>query len=239
MNCSSETACSCNVKGSGSMSLSGQTFNDGDSFVEIYSTSDSNTYRFYPCGVDKAWGGDCDVGSTACQYSSQEALYHSLGAISQFTIIEVVTDATKPFITFFYQGGTAGRSSTITIFCDETAKADNLVFIDEYPQLDYNLELTTAKICLGAPSPQGGEVSIPALFILVILVLFLATVTYLVVGTLLMVFWKGARGLEVIPNLAFWKDFPFLFKDGVLFSFAYIPAARSRIGGDKSYTSLK
>ena len=237
-NCTTETLCSCNAKGIGLMSLVNKEFNNKESFVEIVSSSDGNTYRFYPCGVDMAWGGDCDTTATSCQYSAQEGVYYSLGQVTDYTITEVTTQNKIPYITFFYQGGSAGRSSTITIFCSENAKDDSLTFVDEFPQLDYNLEFVTAKICPGGGVPQG-EPAVPALFIIVILVLFLATVTYLVVGILLMVLWKGARGLEVIPNLGFWKDFPFLFKDGVLFSFSYIPAARSHIGGDKSYAPLK
>ena len=238
LNCTAETACSCNTK-LGVMSLADQTFNNGESFIEVYSNQDGNTYRFYPCGVDTSWGGDCAKGATTCQYSSNEQVYYSLGAIDSYSITEVSTDEKNQFITFFYQGGTDQRSSTVTVFCDASVKDDVLTFIDEYPQLEYNLELVTSKICPGAPAPSTGEPVVPALFILVILVLFLAIVTYLVVGVLLMVFWKGARGFEIIPNLAFWKDLPFLFKDGVLFSFSYIPAARAHIGGDKSYTALK
>jgi hypothetical protein len=40
---------------------------------------------------------------------------------------------------------------------------------------------------------------------------------------------RGARGVEVIPNLSFWKDFPFLLKDGFLFTFT-CPCVRNRGG---------
>ena len=40
----------------------------------------------------------------------------------------------------------------------------------------------------------------------------IALVTYFVVGGIYMYKKKGARGLEVIPNYAFWKDLPFLIK---------------------------
>ena len=60
-NCTTETLCSCNAKGIGLMSLVNKEFNNKESFVEIVSSSDGNTYRFYPCGVDMAWGGDCDT----------------------------------------------------------------------------------------------------------------------------------------------------------------------------------
>ena len=39
-----------------------------------------------------------------------------------------------------------------------------------------------------------------------------AVVTYMVVGVLVKKYWKGAHGVELIPNFHFWKDFPFLVK---------------------------
>ena len=42
--------------------------------------------------------------------------------------------------------------------------------------------------------------------------IILAIATYLVVGGIYMFKVKGARGLETIPNIAFWKDLPFLIK---------------------------
>ena len=38
----------------------------------------------------------------------------------------------------------------------------------------------------------------------------LAFVIYLIVGAIIMYKVRGARGLEVIPQYLFWKDFPFL-----------------------------
>ena len=40
----------------------------------------------------------------------------------------------------------------------------------------------------------------------------MAVVGYIVVGMLVMRFYRGAQGLEMIPNFSFWKDFPFLLK---------------------------
>ena len=42
--------------------------------------------------------------------------------------------------------------------------------------------------------------------------LIIAAVSYLVVGIIIQAGVRGARGVEVIPNLSFWKDFPFLLK---------------------------
>ena len=42
----------------------------------------------------------------------------------------------------------------------------------------------------------------------------MAVATYVVVGVLVKKYWKGAEGVELIPNYHFWKDFPFLVKVG-------------------------
>ena len=42
--------------------------------------------------------------------------------------------------------------------------------------------------------------------------LIVAIVAYVVIGMIAKATVKGARGVEMIPNLNFWKDFPFLLK---------------------------
>ena len=42
-------------------------------------------------------------------------------------------------------------------------------------------------------------------------------ILYFIVGFILCKFVWKKEGLEVIPNVAFWKDLPFLLKDGVMF----------------------
>lgn len=37
-------------------------------------------------------------------------------------------------------------------------------------------------------------------------------IVYLIVGILVMKFVKGASGKDVVPNVGFWSDFPFLVK---------------------------
>ena len=55
----------------------------------------------------------------------------------------------------------------------------------------------------------------------VYLVLFcssiVALVVYFVVGSLAMFYVKKARGIEVVPHLSFWMDFPFLLRVSWIF----------------------
>ena len=50
----------------------------------------------------------------------------------------------------------------------------------------------------------------------------MAVATYVIVGCLVNAFARQKRGIEIIPNLEFWKDFPFLLKVSTdLFVFVY------------------
>ena len=239
-NCTSSTDCSCTFANGTGIYLADFKSKKGDAFIESTGAPDGNTYRFYPCGAVTAWdpNGDCVAGVAACQHSVSEDLYYSIGRVDMFSIEEAVLDGESSYVKFVYTGGSpadAGkRECSITVVCSEE---EQLTFQGEDPQLEYNLEFRTKRGCPVHGAPAGGNA--PALFIIVILVLFLAIVTYVVVGMMLMVFWKKARGFEIIPNWSFWKDLPFLLKDGFLFTFSCIPAVRARIGGQEPYSSLK
>ena len=49
---------------------------------------------------------------------------------------------------------------------------------------------------------------------------FLAIIIYLIAGALIMYYAKGARGVEIIPNYHFWKDFPLLIKVGQIYTYS-------------------
>ena len=233
-NCSTYSSCSCDLIGAGLIDLNG--FKDGpNAYIELEGVGRS-TYRFYPCGVTDSWGtGSCGKTATLCEYNVYADEYYSLGETCIFEISEAVAMGTDSYIVFMYSGGTEGRESYITVKCDTNNEFE---LINVFRNTEFYFEFKSPKACpIPVPAGRGGNA--PAVFIFVILVIFLATVTYLVVGVMLMVFWKGARGFEIIPNLGFWKDLPFLFKDGVLFCFSCIPEYRSRIGGQKAYSSLK
>lgn len=41
---------------------------------------------------------------------------------------------------------------------------------------------------------------------------------YMVVGMIIKIFKYQASGFDIIPNIEFWKDLPFLVRDGVQFA---------------------
>ncbi|EFA08006.1 uncharacterized protein LOC103314060 [Tribolium castaneum] len=53
-----------------------------------------------------------------------------------------------------------------------------------------------------------------------LLIFFISFGAYFVGGILILYFMRGARGLETIPNVDFWRSLPGLVKDGIIFLFS-------------------
>ena len=235
INCSTEGPCKCDLKGAGVIDLSGFESSIGkNSYVEALGIY-RNEYRYYPCGVDVPWGnGACGSTATVCQHSFVSDSYISIGDTKQYNIIEAVANGRDSYIVIEYStnSGNEARISRISIYCGGTESDDDLIFEDNISDLEYIFQFRSEKAC-PVPTPHSDAADGAVLLIVVLNVLFIIVVMYLIIGTLFTVFYKKARGLDVIPNWKFWKDVPFLLKDGVLFTFSCIPGARDRIGSRK------
>jgi hypothetical protein len=90
----------------------------------------------------------------------------------------------------------------------------------EKQPLNYAWSIKTACACAngcsgggGGGGGGGGDSSISAGSVLLIIG-FVGLAVYFIVGTLVMRFRFQAAGVEMIPNVSFWKDLPALIKDG-------------------------
>jgi len=89
----------------------------------------------------------------------------------------------------------------------------NEVKDDKAKTLTYNFVVRFNSAHESGAGTQAGIVGI------VLIILFIVGVlTYFIVGGLVMYFYKGARGVEVIPNYTFWRGLPILIKDGFMFT---------------------
>ena len=70
----------------------------------------------------------------------------------------------------------------------------------------------------------------PVIFILLCIFGGVAIVTYLVCGMFYQIYVKEAKKWEIFPNLGFWKETPFLIKDGFLLVFSCYRPFRESIG---------
>jgi hypothetical protein len=107
--------------------------------------------------------------------------------------------------------GTGDVRQTMFTFVDNGTEID-LTYLSEEKGAD---GIITYYFIVSASASSESPVGFIGLVLM--LLAFFALVTYFIVGALIMYFYKGARGLEIIPNYMFWKDLPFLIKDGFMF----------------------
>ena len=141
--------------------------------------------------------------------------------------------------------GTFVSNTIIDLNCNRDVSPDsktiNFVSEDVSPgSIVYRFSLTTPYACPGYAG-GGGSNSFWAwgigATVLTIASVFL--VLYFVIGALVMKFALKKTGIEIIPNVHFWKDLPFLLKDGVLLVVDGVQALIGKIRGTGNYAEVK
>eukprot|EP00800_Vazella_pourtalesii_P005470 TRINITY_DN1643_c1_g1_i1.p1 TRINITY_DN1643_c1_g1~~TRINITY_DN1643_c1_g1_i1.p1 ORF type:complete len:259 (-),score=29.62 TRINITY_DN1643_c1_g1_i1:411-1187(-) len=226
-NCTSESACTCQLKSAGLLNLAGS--GGITDYVEV--TEGDYTYRYYPCGMRVDWGGVCVVSNSpaVCQLGPENE-YYILGTARSYEIIRAVAKGDTTYFDFLFKDGTSDfiygkRSAAVRVSCERT-KLGELEFISEAPTIKYNLNFKTDKACFSPATDPLRNVIFIALMVLVTV----AVVAYFGVGVGIMAV-KGERRWGLIPNLQFWKAAPFLFLDGFLFTFSCFPGVRKYFRG--------
>ncbi|KAG4066827.1 hypothetical protein HA402_012894 [Bradysia odoriphaga] len=147
----------------------------------------------------------CDSGYAVCLYNAPEASL-TLLANNKDAALKVDTDDT---VYLAYTHGTA--VTTVSLICTDVER--NYFFVNGNSSGQANLALFSKHACKKELFTVS-TLSTGAVLNITFLVIVFA---YLVIGVLVDYFLMGARGIEVIPHLAFWKDFPFLVRDGIKF----------------------
>ncbi|KAJ4462810.1 hypothetical protein PAPYR_838 [Paratrimastix pyriformis] len=108
--------------------------------------------------------------------------------------------------------------ATIYFRCDSSAGVGTPKPTDAFPasrctdtQTEFVFEWRTSLVCKGGLSFGG----------VMLIIILVCTLLYLGCGFGYLWFRKGARGLQAIPNWAFWKALPRLVLDGFLFAFSF------------------
>ncbi|CAH1116041.1 unnamed protein product [Phaedon cochleariae] len=99
------------------------------------------------------------------------------------------------------------HTSKIELICDDF-KVPLFKTIDS---INKEFAIASPKACL-VVEPQG--MSGGSKFIIVLIIIISV---YFIGGGLVMYLIRGARGIEVIPNIEFWRNLPGLVKDGIIF----------------------
>jgi len=151
------------------------------------------------------------------------------------------------------------RTTTFTLKCGPNPFSDPTYFDateSGNPLCNYQFTFTSCQACRNIalcdnsdpPNDNGGGGSDPdgpsadsisggSVFLIVFFVLLFV---YCAAGAAYQFKMKDSRGLDLIPNLEFWKDLPFLIKDGCVFCYQKTRDLIMRItsrGGSTSYQS--
>ena len=192
-------------------------------YLEYHDQPTFYYYRYYPCKIETNWDDTyCTVSTDTALCQTDNFDYRMVGTLASVDVKVLTSLASDTSFELLYSRGDESRTGSVTITCDQSSDFFKFDY-ESYPNYFFSFSVKSA--CTRA---QGGNP--PAFFLILLIVLLIAAPTYVVAGVLIMYFYKKARGVELIPNIEFWKDIPFLLKDGFLFTFSCYPPFREWIG---------
>lgn len=159
---------------------------------------------------------DTEKGDAAGAQADNAGNCYSTGALSS---AQMSYDSDASVLTVNLESK-AGRSSLITITCDETAKTPSYTADGEDPnnQGTYDMSIKTRFVCpkyaCGAPAPAGSGAGGGTI---VVILFFVCVIVYFGGGFVFLKFVKKTDGTPV-PQAEFWSSLPGLIKDGFRFT---------------------
>jgi hypothetical protein len=191
--------------------------------------------------------------SAICQTDKLEEASNawSMGAFENYTRFYENVDTDQVGFHVQYSGGsnpgdpdcTSGLQTRVIFVCNKDAKWEN-EDITYYIEIEketcfYNIIAQYDGACYKAHDINGKSVEKTSYIGWIFIGIFLfAVLTYLVLGSAVRYFVKAERGLRVLPNFDFWRNFALLTLEGCKFSVDTItchrcdgtPRVRSRTG---------
>ena len=177
-------------------------------------------FRYYPCAILSDWKGECSVSSRAsiCLKTTTRGIVHFSVITTQTPLTYNITNK-SPYTTDMLYGGV-----TVQVVCTSGRETQGDTFSLE-PKPEFSFKLITTKACPTQQRHLLGH-NPPVLFILLCVVVSIGTTGYLMCGVVYQYVGKGASGTELIPHVEFWRETPFLFRDGFLFVFCCLKSYR-------------
>mmetsp|Transcript_32837 Transcript_32837/g.56139 ORF Transcript_32837/g.56139 Transcript_32837/m.56139 type:complete len:253 (-) Transcript_32837:53-811(-) len=220
----SAQTCSCAVNGT-TYDLSKLTYDntaDAPAGYSYTNTGGSTFYVNFCSSVSTTTLNDCNKNAPAgsCQKSGNPGTYYSAGTVASQTCVTFTPTSTyTEGVAIKYTGGATctnagvNRQTVINIACDDSAGTGSLVSESEAVTCNYVLYFASEYGCSGGSG--GGGVDVGWIIILILTVFFFV---YVIVGMVIKAVKFEARDpINIVPNVDFWKDAPFLFKDGCIF----------------------
>lgn len=187
----------------------------GDRQMETMDPKTQDKYYFQPCQDIKYLpqpnnDTDCSTGDgyALCRFNNATQSYQKLGTVRDSTFR--ADDDGQQFLVFQLR-------SVVTSFkllCLKDEKS--YIYVDQ----DQSAVASGSKLILFSPYACPitiEEISKPSMGGVLLILFLIGVFTYFTIGSIVRFMYLGARGIEVIPNLEFWKDLPGLVRDGVRF----------------------
>lgn len=195
-----------------------QVVEKSDHYLETVDPANGDHYYFSPCVDVKLMpqnatsGNDCVQGDgyALCRYNNGS--YTKLGTIRDSSFRSSEND--HQYLVF-------KQNNTVTTFQLICTMHSDKSYIFIQSQLLGALDSTNeTNLLLFSPYACPitiEQVSHTGFGKVLLILLFVGTFTYFTIGSIVRFAYLGARGIEVIPNLRFWKDLPGLVRDGARF----------------------
>jgi len=121
------------------------------------------------------------------------------------------------------------RQAEITLMCDQSTNGTKPGSFSERKTSSsssiYSTTFTSKYGC--ATGGSSGGLSVGSILLIIF---FPLVVMYVIIGILINRYGRGIESMpELLPNHSFWADFPFLVKDGVVFTYGGIKSACSSL----------
>ncbi|KAK3591139.1 hypothetical protein CHS0354_040204 [Potamilus streckersoni] len=213
--CTDKDPCKCTLKNGSVVDLSSLGKTDSTPRFKDVLSVDGNYYSYNPCyGFNE--GSEC-TDSAVCRTDPSQKIHAGLVKPVDGTINY---DSENNKFIVQYLNPSAG-AVVVNLVCDAGSsdplfRADGMVM-----EGLYTLTLTSRCACLDGckgrvpvPGPRPGSFSAGTLLCLI----FVSLVVVYVIGGIAFMRYRDAHGLDMIPNVDFWKILPGLIKDGVVFT---------------------
>ncbi|CAH1792527.1 unnamed protein product, partial [Owenia fusiformis] len=245
INCNNQvTSCSCETD-NGLIDLSPLDSNDPNypTFYDQFDPDNNNRYSWNACSdFTEDYRAECtDV--AVCQYTST-AEYYPLGTQTSAKFENDPTDGLRITYSQTYLG--VERTTYVQLLCDPSATTASMDVKGEPTPTNFKMSLTSASCCPSGgpppvtPGPSGGSIVVTVVTsisvgTILLIILAVALPLYLAGGMVFKRQRMGAQGVEMVPNIEFWKSIPGLAKDGTLF---VVGSIRSKVGGQRNYENI-
>eukprot|EP00998_Keelungia_sp_KM082_P005633 NODE_1941_length_1177_cov_43.145714_g1925_i0.p1 GENE.NODE_1941_length_1177_cov_43.145714_g1925_i0~~NODE_1941_length_1177_cov_43.145714_g1925_i0.p1 ORF type:complete len:245 (+),score=58.90 NODE_1941_length_1177_cov_43.145714_g1925_i0:95-829(+) len=199
-------------------------------FKATLPTGEIYTYSVSICNLHMAFQWGCSAKGFIQKGDSEGAW--CFGSWSDLTEKDQVSKK-EDGVLYTYRDSASGGRLYLNITCNPDIAEDLIVFEDGslvQTGANFNMTVGTSLVC-----GVGGGGGSPGGFIILLLMLF-GVVGYCAGGIFYNYKQREMRGVEMIPNLAFWRDLPLLVRDGFMFAFHKIRSKTSSSSDSSLYT---